>query len=45
MKRHMPLVTFFFFRDQAIVTEEQDAGEGAVLTAVSMLRSLLTVIN
>lgn len=35
----------FMQKDEAIVTEERDAGDGAVLTAVSMQRSLLTAIN
>ena len=40
----MPPVSFMQ-RDEAIVTVERDAGDAAVLTAVSMLRSLLTAIN
>lgn len=44
MKRHMLLVSFMQ-RCEAIVTVERDAGDAAVLTAASMLRSLLTAIN
>lgn len=35
----------FMQRDEAVVTEKCDAGDGAVLTAVSILRSLLTAIH
>lgn len=42
---HMRITLVFMQRDEAIVTEDRDAGDGAVLTAVSMLRSLLTAIN
>lgn len=42
---HMNRHAACFMQGEVIVTKDCDAGDGAVLTAVSMLRSLLTETN
>ena len=44
MKRHMVSISCMH-RDEAIVMVKCDAGDAAVLTAASTLRSLLIAIN